>query len=43
MMEELTLQFLKQFHCSFDEERVQQVRFDLLSDGVLDAQSLESP
>ena len=43
MVEELTLQFLKQFHRSLDEKSIQQVCFDLLSDGVFDAQSLESP
>ena len=42
MMKELALQLLKQFHCSFDEERIQQVCFDLLSDGVFDAQSFEA-
>ena len=41
MIEELAFQFLEEFQRSFDEERVQQICFDLLSYSVFDAQGFE--
>ena len=42
MVAEFDLQFLKEFKCSFDEECVQQVGFNLLADRVFDAKGFES-
>ena len=42
VLTELSFQFLKEFQHSFDEECIEQVGFNLLTDCVFDAQSFES-